>query len=77
MKKHDKDKRYIIYSQAKYLTIQTGKTLFREGDIADRMYIIVKGRIVVNKPGPVTVAILSDGDHFGELGLINQRKLEH
>lgn len=35
------------------------------------MYIIVKGRIVVNKPGPVTVAILSDGDHFGELGLIN------
>lgn len=46
------------------------------------MYIIVKGRVscVIRQAGfenfPVTVAILSDGDHFGELGLVNQRKLD-
>lgn len=41
------------------------------------MYIIIKGRVTVEilrkdlEDHPVIVAILSDGDHFGELGVIN------
>ena len=42
------------------------------------MYIILKGRVAVEKKTaeyghlPVVEALLKDGDHFGELGLIDQ-----
>ena len=42
------------------------------------MYIILKGRVAVEKRTaeyghlPVVEALLKDGDHFGELGLIDQ-----
>ena len=41
------------------------------------MYIILKGRVAVEKKTaeyghlPVVEALLKDGDHFGELGLID------
>jgi len=52
--------------------------IFKQGDIGDRMYIILKGRVAVEKKTaeyghlPVVEALLKDGDHFGELGLIDQ-----
>lgn len=42
------------------------------------MYVILKGRVAVEKRTaeqgnlPVVEALLNDGDHFGELGLIDQ-----
>ena len=44
------------------------------------MYIIVKGRVAVEKKSeeygmfPLVVALLKDGEHFGELDLIDQDK---
>jgi len=41
------------------------------------MYVILKGRVAVEKTTveqgnlPVVQALLNDGDHFGELGLID------
>jgi len=45
------------------------------------MYVIVKGRIAVEKKSPQegnmprVVAICNDGEHFGELGMIDHEKL--
>jgi len=41
------------------------------------MYVIVKGRVAVEKKSieignlPIVKALLTDGDHFGELSLID------
>lgn len=46
------------------------------------MYVILKGRVAVEKKSeeclghPIIVALLKDGDHFGELGLIDQTNIE-
>ena len=45
------------------------------------MYVIVKGRVAVEKKFPAegnmprVVAIRTDGEHFGELGMIDHDKL--
>ena len=45
------------------------------------MYVIVKGRVAVEKTSPEcdnlprVVALLKDGEHFGELSLIDREKL--
>jgi len=44
--------------------------LITEGDPADRFFILVRGRVEVLKGGR-TVAVLSDGDHFGEVALLD------
>jgi putative ABC transport system ATP-binding protein len=47
--------------------------IIRQGDIADDMYIIVKGRVdVLLEQGgeEVKVASLSSGQYFGEIGVL-------
>ncbi len=51
-----------------------GRTVVYEGDAGDRFYVIVRGTVEVLK-GPVggiqrRIAVLQDGDHFGELSLL-------
>ena len=72
----DKEKR-LIFENAKFLSYPSKTVIFNQGDIADKMYIILKGRVAVeiknqNMEGHSwVVALLKDGEHFGELGLIN------
>lgn len=46
------------------------------------MYVILKGRVAVEKKSqeygnlPIIVALLKDGEHFGELGLIDQDRID-
>ncbi len=52
-----------------------GTTLVSEGDVADKFYIIVRGRVEVSRGvgadgEPIVLAILDDGDYFGEMGLL-------
>ena len=51
-----------------------GTALVYEGEIADKFYIIVRGRVEVTRAAgasdPVVIAILDDGDYFGEMGLL-------
>ena len=51
-----------------------GETVVKEGEQGDNFYIIAQGKVEVWINGPhgerLRLAILSDGDHFGEIGLI-------
>ncbi len=50
------------------------RVVIREGDEGDRFYVIARGRLEVCREGadkhPQRVAVLSDGDHFGEMALL-------
>lgn len=75
--------RTMILENAVYLRVPARTTIFLQDDEGENMYVILKGRVVVEKKSPesgnlpIVVAILKDGDHFGELGLIDQDKLDH
>ena len=51
------------------------RLVIQEGDQGDRFYVIARGRVAVSHVGPdgqpVGVAVLSDGDHFGEMALLS------
>jgi ATP-binding cassette subfamily B protein len=50
------------------------RVVIREGDEGDRFYVIARGRLEVCRHGvdelPQRVAVLCDGDHFGEMALL-------
>ncbi len=54
---------------------RTGKIIFREGSAGDRLYVIADGRVRISKRipgiGEEALAILNQGDYFGEMGLID------
>jgi len=74
--------RRTVYEHAEYLSLPARTEIFKEGDDGDRMYVILKGRVAVEKLQygprnlPIIVALLKDGEHFGELGLIDQEKID-
>ena len=49
---------------------EAGTVLINEGDAADRFFILIRGRMEVLKGGR-RVALLTDGDHFGEIALLD------
>ena len=66
-----------MFRKCDYLVLPGRTTIFKQGDHGDKMYIIIKGRVVVEKKSeeygnlPLNVCMLYEGDHFGELGLID------
>ncbi len=58
-------------------SLEKGEILFHKGDIGSTFYIIIKGLIkigVSNKLGDeVTLALLRDGDFFGEMALLDEQ----
>ncbi|RAV20067.1 ABC transporter transmembrane domain-containing protein [Paenibacillus contaminans] len=55
-------------------TCKEGETVVREGEEGNKFYIIVRGRFEIIKHIPdereKRVAVLQDGDHFGEIALL-------
>lgn len=74
--------RRMIFEEAEYLSLPARTVIFNQGDEGDNMYVILKGRVAVEKKSieygnlPIIVALLKDGEHFGELGLIDQEKID-
>jgi serine/threonine protein phosphatase PrpC len=69
--------RHLTYKeQTAVLSIATtrsyveGEEIIREGQPGDDLYIVVKGRVVVEKGG-MEIAELFSGGHFGEMGLVD------
>ncbi len=57
------------------ITADEGKFIFHEGDVGDKMYIIREGNIKISKTvdgKEITLAVLSKGDFFGEMALVNK-----
>ena len=55
--------------------LKKGDVLFRKGDEGTALYIIIKGRMKIAVPSKlgdeITLAILSQGDFFGEMALLD------
>jgi hypothetical protein len=51
-----------------------GETVFREGEVGDRLYIVLDGSVLISKhiegTGEEALAVLKKGDFFGEMALI-------
>jgi len=56
------------------LNIERGSTIVRQGDPADRLFLIAHGKVNKIVPGkygePAVLATLSDGDYFGDVELV-------
>jgi NADH:ubiquinone reductase (H+-translocating) len=54
---------------------EPGQAVFEQGELGDRLYIIVKGRCVVTRQENGTEQLLADlgpGEYFGEIALLNR-----
>jgi len=56
--------------------VPAGRTVIQQGDPGDRFYLVVRGRLAVTYREPrgedELVAVLQDGDHFGEIALLRK-----
>jgi eukaryotic-like serine/threonine-protein kinase len=59
-----------ILNASNILKVRRGKVLMSEGEIDDAFYIILSGKVAVNK-GPRTIAFLSRGECFGEMSYLS------
>lgn len=58
------------------LPLIRGDVLFREGDVADNLYLVVSGRVSIVIENPLdhretVIALMDGGDLFGEMALID------
>ena len=50
--------------------VKSGDYIFREGDAENCTYVILRGRVKIQKSN-VIIAVLKDGYHFGEMALVD------
>ena len=81
LKRHDIRFRLQVYKNAEFMEIKAQTIIFNAGDVTDYMYIILKGKVTVKScmaqysDIPTILNTLEDGDHFGELAMIDTQAL--
>lgn len=69
----DEERRRVL-SIARRRTFGKGEIVFHQGDPADSLHIVVRGRFAIESITPLgdraLVALRGPGDHFGELALL-------
>jgi len=60
-----------VLNIAELQTFKAGEIVFREGDAGDALYLVLEGRIRIEKNG-VELALLGPGGHFGEMALMDK-----
>lgn len=56
--------------------VEAGRQLVREGEIGEQLWLVARGLVEVYRveaDGEHSIATLSDGDHFGEIALLEKR----
>ncbi|MCB0277877.1 MAG: cyclic nucleotide-binding domain-containing protein [Calditrichaeota bacterium] len=66
---------YIIAEKVSHIEYKTGEIVFNFNELADAFYIISEGSVEVIEPSEdgkdeVVLAVLNDGDYFGEMALL-------
>jgi ATP-binding cassette subfamily B protein len=54
-------------------TFPKGRTIIHQGDAGDKFYLIARGKVEIYRetpPGRDSLAMLTDGDYFGEIALL-------
>jgi CRP/FNR family cyclic AMP-dependent transcriptional regulator len=69
----DEERRRVL-AIARRRTFGRGEIVFHQGDPADSLHIVVRGRFAIESITPLgdraLVALRGPGDHFGEMGLL-------
>jgi serine/threonine protein phosphatase PrpC/CRP-like cAMP-binding protein len=60
-----------VLNIAELQAFKAGEVIFREGDAGDALYLVLEGRIRIEKNG-VELALLGPGGHFGEMALMDK-----
>jgi CRP-like cAMP-binding protein len=75
--KFEDDSFETLMAIAEQHTFKAGTTVFKEGDAADGMYLIVEGSALIIRQAENgeerTVGIVTEGQSFGEIGLLVDR----
>ena len=62
----------LLSQAAEYVTFNAGQTLFKKGDLADSMFFVVDGLILITDDHDEDVlAVQEKHTHFGEQGLLD------
>lgn len=61
----------LIERLADEVDVPDGKVLMRQGDLGHEFFLIVDGRVRIERGG-TTLATLGPGDYFGEIALIEE-----
>jgi ATP-binding cassette subfamily B protein len=75
---HDLDNKTLAEIQQAMVTekVNADVTIMNQGEVGSLFYIIVRGRVEVLQQSEAdhnrTLAVLEDGDHFGEMALLKQ-----
>jgi CRP/FNR family cyclic AMP-dependent transcriptional regulator len=66
----------LIASVTREETFGSGEQLFRYGDLGDKLYIIVDGKVRISREvgtmGEEALAVLGPGEVFGEMALLDE-----
>lgn len=64
-----------LIQDMRVVVLEAGEVLFRQGDTADSLYVIVAGAVVPIAEGETRrkLAVLEQGEFFGEIGLITKQ----
>lgn len=60
-----------IANELVFERLDVGRVVFEEGDVGDKFYILARGKAEVVRNEDQRIAVLSDGDFFGEIALVN------
>lgn len=66
-----------VTAQAQSVPFPANERVFSQGDMGDRLYVILTGRaklVAADRDSEKVLGFLSPGNHFGELGLLQNGK---
>ena len=68
----DPELRSEVAGRAVPVRVEAGEWLFRQGEPADSLYVVLSGRleVLIESPGPATIRLADQGSALGELALL-------